>query len=681
MLLTLAVGGLPARSEGSPPSRAVSSKTVQTADCVDVQEHGAPLGRAAAKGPQDVLAPITAIAISPDGGRLALAQEDRVALVCRADDGQVLHRFAGHDDTVSGVAFSPDGRRLATSSFDHTVRIWDAGDPGKPPRVLRGHDNWVFDVAFSPDGKRLASCGYDKTVRLWDAETGAPLGTLSGHTAGVRSLAFSPDGKLVASAGSDRTIRLWSLAGQSPLATLTGHEGAIRKVAFSPDGKLLASAGEDAMVKLWYVNERRERYTLSGHVQMVWSLAFSPGGAALATGGMDMTVRLWDLEKATSRRVLGGHHDTVTGLCFSPDGGGLYSADQDKALLFWKARVSPQPALARLDESASFVLLSPDGKWCVSGGKQRVVHVRDMADGRVRHNLAGHKAYVSCAAFSGDGRWLVTGSHDKTLRVWDSSQWAEPPQIIQTPHEKLRSVAWVPDGRIVSGGWDGTVCVWKPGATSPLVTLPKQGLPINRLAVSPDGKHLATASGDWTHAQIPGEVKIWNLDSGTEIGKLGPHLGEVKGVHYAADGRNLVTYGSFQAVRIWHADSRHEFAAWTVPNSVNSMCLTGTGNTLALGDVSGGVELRSLSGAAGPVYQGHKKSVLSMSSSTDGTLIATASSDDSMQFWSTGLKPAVIAGKASQQKTAALREGRSAGPTAAERVRGWGVKPSLTSTP
>ncbi|HWC89202.1 MAG TPA: WD40 repeat domain-containing protein [Pirellulales bacterium] len=673
MLLALAVGGLPARSEDSPPSRAASSKTAQVADCVDVHEHGAPLGRAAAKGPQDVLAPITAVAISPDGGRLALAQEDRAALVCRAVDGQVLHRFAGHDDTVSGVAFSPDGRRLATSSFDRTVRIWEAGDPGKLPRVLRGHDNWVFDVAFSPDGKRLASCGYDKTVRLWDAETGAPLGTLSGHTAGVRSLAFSPDGKFLASAGSDRTIRLWSLTGQSELATLAGHQGAIRKIAFSPDGKLLASAGEDALVKVWYVDQRRERFTLSGHVQIVWSLAFSPGGAALATGGMDTTVRLWDLEKATSRRVLAGHHDIVTGLCFSPDGRGLYSAGQDKALLFWKARRPPQPALARLEESASFVLLSPDGKWCVSGGRKRVVHVRDMADGSVRHNLAGHKADVSCAAFSGDGRRLVTGSHDKTLRIWDSSKWAEPPQIIQTPHEKLRSVAWMPDGRIISGGWDGTVCVWRPGAASPLVTLPNQALPINRLAVSPDGKHLATASGNWMDAQLPGEVKIWNLDLGTEIGKLGPHLGEVKGVLYTPDGRNLVTYGSFQAVRIWHADSRHELAAWTVPNSVSSMCLTGTGNTLALGDVGGGVELRSLSGAAGPGFLGHKNVVLSMSSSSDGTLIATASSDDSIQFWSTGLKPAVTVGVGPQQKTTAPRDGQSAGPTAAERVRGWAL--------
>jgi WD40 repeat protein len=672
VLLALSRGELPpALAEALPPTVAAPT---QAADCIDVQERGVPLGPADSKAPQPPLAPITALAISPDGSRLAVAQEDRTAMICRAGDGKVLHRFVGHDDAVSGAAFSPDGRRLATCSFDHTVRLWDADDPAKPPRMLRGHDNWVFDVAFSRDGKLLASCGYDKAVRLWSADSGAPLGTLWGHTAGVRSVAFSPDGKLLASAGSDRTIRLWLVDTQIALARLAGHKGAIRKVGFSPDGRLLASAGEDALVKLWDVERRRERATLSGHEQMIWSLAFSPGGGALATGDMDATVRLWDIERAASRRVLSAHHETVTGLCFAPDGRGLYSAGQDQSLLFWKARVPPQPALATADEPAAFVLLSPDGKWCASGGKGRTVFVRDMADGSIRHKLAAHQAYVSCAAFSADGRRLVTGSHDKTLCVWDCSQWPAAPQTIKTEHEKLRAVAWAPDGRIVSSGWDGTVCVWRPGSPSPLVTLPRQNLPINCVAVSPDGTRLATASGDWAHWQTPGEVKIWNLESGAEIGKLGPHLAEVKGVLYTPEGDNLITYGSFQAVRIWSAATRHEIAAWSVPNSVGCICLTAAGSTLAVGDVTGGIELRSLSGGAGPDFRGHRKAVLSISSSPDGTLVATASSDEKIEFWATGRKP----GQA-QPKTAAARDGASVSPTAAEKVRGWGTKASLTS--
>jgi WD40 repeat protein len=50
------------------------------------------------------------------------------------------------------------------------VRIWDAAT-GRQLRTLRGHSEAVYGVAYSPDGAALASTSYDDTVRIWDAAT------------------------------------------------------------------------------------------------------------------------------------------------------------------------------------------------------------------------------------------------------------------------------------------------------------------------------------------------------------------------------------------------------------------------------------------------------------------------------------------------------------------------------
>ena len=63
--------------------------------------------------------------------------------------------------------------------------------------------------------------------------------------------------------------------------------------------------------------------------------------------------------------------------------------------------------------------LSGDGRYIVSGCRDRTVAVWDFRTGARLHELTGHHGEVNSVALSGDGRYIVSGSEDRTVAVWD----------------------------------------------------------------------------------------------------------------------------------------------------------------------------------------------------------------------------------------------------------------------
>jgi WD40 repeat protein len=160
-----------------------------------------------------------------------------------------LVTFRGHERPVRQVLFSLDGRTLLSSSFDGTVRIWDAsgGDNNTPIAIAR-HSADINSLDMSA-GHIIATASRDQTVGLWDAATGAILHRLTGHHSEVESVALTSDGEILASAAQDGSAMLWDVKTGRKMLTL---RRSATLVAFSPTGPLLATASASSnRVTIW----------------------------------------------------------------------------------------------------------------------------------------------------------------------------------------------------------------------------------------------------------------------------------------------------------------------------------------------------------------------------------------------------------------------------------------------
>ncbi|KAG9325061.1 hypothetical protein KVV02_008533 [Mortierella alpina] len=323
---------------------------------------------------------------------------------------------------------------------------WFAISNPKVPQQLKvdlvhtmEHSSVVCCVRFSADGKYLAT-GCNRSAQIFDIQSGQSVCVLADDTAGkddlyIRSVCFSPDGKYLATGAEDKQIRIWEIGRKKIRMILKGHEQDIYSLDFSRDGRIIVSGSGDQTARVWDMETGKCLFVLTvGDVDLkdagVTSVAISPDGRLVAAGSLDRMVRVWDTHTGQLLEKLEGHKDSVYSVAFAPDGKSLVSGSLDRTLKSWDLTMLGRSGQngsrgvickATFNGHKDFVLsvaVSPDGKWVVSGSKDRGVQFWDPNSTAVQFMLQGHKNSVISVALSPAGTYFATGSGDTRARVW-----------------------------------------------------------------------------------------------------------------------------------------------------------------------------------------------------------------------------------------------------------------------
>ncbi len=530
--------------------------------------------------------PLTDLAVSADGRLLALTTEDG-RLQLRSASAEFLNIAVVSERPLTRVRFVANDSQIVTAGLDGAAKIFSVPDL-ELKRTIQCSDKPLLDVAVSSTGT-LASVGYGGTLATWDPTTGKRIAQ-SATAIAIHAVEWSADGSQILTGSEDGMLVVWS-GGLNQVRTFK-HSEPVKAVLFSNPGELVYAATARE-IQCWDIATgesvwklRRSRNT---------RLTQSPDGKTLVAGAMSAA----SLRAATGKDVR--YHGRpksggVVGVGLTKNT--LWSCSADSIYRFGEDQPKRGPLVTRSTADRVWGLAIMPAKHAPSalamGGKDRYLHVLNVATGQQRLLDSIHPRTIDKVACSPDGRFVAAiGWKSGALTLWNVES-GERLQRLTIADTTFRAVLFSPDSkRVLATDSLGKLREWELDTR---VKRSIQAHPVSTtgLSVRHDGRLIATGCGEWRKPGV-GRVIVW--DAKTLEKKLDFDIKEawVSSVEFAPKGNLLAAAASSGVLRVWDSDSGVELASLTNSRPMRALAWSSDAKFLAAGMDSGDVNIWRIS--------------------------------------------------------------------------------------